>query len=51
MRVCNCCGKLLGDAYVAERLDAKEKFCSVVCFRRYHAYLKANAIKRAKMIG
>ena len=49
MRRCSCCGKILGDSFVAEKLDATEKFCSLACFWRYYERFKANAKQRAKM--
>lgn len=51
MRRCSYCGKILGDSFVAERLEATEKFCSLVCFWRYYERFKADETKRAKMVG
>lgn len=49
---CSCCGKILGDAFVAEKLDAPKKFCSLICFRRYYRneLLVSNETERAKMV-
>lgn len=53
IKKCSCCGKILGDAFVAERLDAPNKFCSLICFRRCYRneLLASDETERAKMVG